>query len=455
VRYPEDKIKEAILHPDLDVRDTAIQYFDSSTDPDATVMPLAIQAIERYGRTGAFSFTHYLNLLPQTEQTISWVVGELQGDFQGPPEERHFYYLNLCRLLRHADIRLVGQRADEILHAPHFDPNERLAFRERLEMSGWDAEQCWQALRQCCEANRDKNDIEEFNLGHALRIVQALAQRPHDYQAQIITALAEQVHDFRHDARKWWQPLLANLAGEMRLQAAVPALVANLGHPYSFLSDQCMFALAKIGSDDVVAAVCDWFPRASRDFRLWASELLCKIHLDATVRRVLELLPGETDMAVRLNLCEALLDHFSSEGIEPARQLITRHELNAELRQLRSSLITTCKIMGARFPEFDAWHKEGKRDAEREWAQIQELRKLAFEAGGDLGLLVRKLKAKVAGKESEKKRLEAEVAEQERLLATRRWPRPVPGSTRPTRIGRNDPCPCGSGKKFKHCCMKR
>jgi preprotein translocase subunit SecA len=23
------------------------------------------------------------------------------------------------------------------------------------------------------------------------------------------------------------------------------------------------------------------------------------------------------------------------------------------------------------------------------------------------------------------------------------------------RVGRNDPCPCKSGKKFKHCCMKR
>jgi uncharacterized protein YecA (UPF0149 family) len=23
-----------------------------------------------------------------------------------------------------------------------------------------------------------------------------------------------------------------------------------------------------------------------------------------------------------------------------------------------------------------------------------------------------------------------------------------------TDVGRNDPCPCGSGKKFKHCCMK-
>ena len=31
-------------------------------------------------------------------------------------------------------------------------------------------------------------------------------------------------------------------------------------------------------------------------------------------------------------------------------------------------------------------------------------------------------------------------------------PKPItnPGS----RLGRNDPCPCGSGKKYKKCCMK-
>ena len=26
---------------------------------------------------------------------------------------------------------------------------------------------------------------------------------------------------------------------------------------------------------------------------------------------------------------------------------------------------------------------------------------------------------------------------------------------RPKKIGRNDPCPCGSGKKYKYCCMKK
>jgi hypothetical protein len=280
-----------------------------------------LPASRGYGRTTAFSFTHYLNLLPQTEQTIRWVTAELQRDLEGRPEDRHFYYLNLSRLLCHADIRLVAQHAPELFHAPHFDPRERLALRERLEMFGWDAQKCWQELRQYCEANRDKNNLEEFDLGHALRIVEALARQPHEYQERIVALLSEQIYDFRHDARKWLQPLMAKLAGEMRLQAAISPLAGNLGHPYSFLADQCMFALARIGSHEVVATVCDQFSRASRDFRLWASDLLCKIHLEVTVQRVLEILPGETDLAIRMNLCEALLDHFSFEGVQPAREL--------------------------------------------------------------------------------------------------------------------------------------
>jgi len=26
---------------------------------------------------------------------------------------------------------------------------------------------------------------------------------------------------------------------------------------------------------------------------------------------------------------------------------------------------------------------------------------------------------------------------------------------KPPRVGRNEPCPCGSGKKFKKCCLRR
>jgi uncharacterized protein len=33
-------------------------------------------------------------------------------------------------------------------------------------------------------------------------------------------------------------------------------------------------------------------------------------------------------------------------------------------------------------------------------------------------------------------------------------PTPAQMERKPPRIGRNDPCPCGSGKKFKRCCLK-
>src|ERR1035438_7112901 len=82
-----------------------------------------------------------------------------------------------------------------------------------------------------------------------------------------------------------------------------------------------------------------------------------------TVQRVLGLLPGETELPIRINLCEALVDHFSLDCIEPARQLIKQHELKPDVRHLRSSLISYCKIMGTRFPEFDVWEAEAKKEA--------------------------------------------------------------------------------------------
>jgi hypothetical protein len=50
MRLPEAKIKEALAHPDKLVRQEALLYFADCHSRDAEVMPLAIQAIETYGR---------------------------------------------------------------------------------------------------------------------------------------------------------------------------------------------------------------------------------------------------------------------------------------------------------------------------------------------------------------------------------------------------------------------
>jgi len=42
-----------------------------------------------------------------------------------------------------------------------------------------------------------------------------------------------------------------------------------------------------------------------------------------------------------------------------------------------------------------------------------------------------------------------------RVSITREPPPRKPAVIAGKRVGRNDPCPCGSGKKYKHCCGRK
>jgi hypothetical protein len=50
LRYPEDKIREAILDPDIDLWDRAVSYFAKSFATGTSLIPLVIMAVETYGR---------------------------------------------------------------------------------------------------------------------------------------------------------------------------------------------------------------------------------------------------------------------------------------------------------------------------------------------------------------------------------------------------------------------
>jgi len=60
MRLPDTKIKDAIGYPEKLVRQEALLYFADCYGRDAEVMPLAIKAIETYGRRGAFLYVYVL-----------------------------------------------------------------------------------------------------------------------------------------------------------------------------------------------------------------------------------------------------------------------------------------------------------------------------------------------------------------------------------------------------------
>jgi len=54
MRIQESKIKEAILHPEEEIRLKAVSYFADSHSQDETLMPLVIQTVEKYDKETAF-----------------------------------------------------------------------------------------------------------------------------------------------------------------------------------------------------------------------------------------------------------------------------------------------------------------------------------------------------------------------------------------------------------------
>jgi hypothetical protein len=427
MRLPETKIKEAILHPEKLVRQEALNYFADCFSRDPDVMPLAIKALETFGRRDAFQYVHVLSHLAQTEATLAWAVKELYRDVQ-PTAEYDGYLPALSRLLCEADPQLLLPRAEEILQAPGFDAELAETFQDNLGLAAWDADQCWAELERFCAEAIGEEDWSELDFDHASRVVKALARQGAKFVDRTLELLGREVGDFETDPMSCMEIHLVELAGEMRLERAVPLIVKKLHERGDNVEEECVDALGKIGTGDAAEAVTEGWPETSWEYRLYAAGALEKIHTDMTVRKCLELLPVEKDVGIKTNLATALLGQMAEEAIEPVRQMVLQRDYDSEGFDVPGRLVTVSTILGVTFPEYAEW----KRESEERWAEterrMQEVR------------------------ESWKNPPPPAPAWEPPPLAERKQA-PFVRADKP--VGRNDPCPCGSGKKFKNCCLKR
>ncbi len=145
-RLLELKIKEAVLHPEEEVRVAAAAYFAGSFSQNETIMPLVIQAVETYGREKAFRMLRAAERLAQTPATVEWLIRELRwrSDSADMNEDNHRFAIAL--ILYHAAPELLLQRKGLILAHPTFPDELRGPLRERLDMLSWDWDRGWAAL---------------------------------------------------------------------------------------------------------------------------------------------------------------------------------------------------------------------------------------------------------------------------------------------------------------------
>ncbi len=450
IRTPDSKIREAILFPVEYIRRMAAKYFSHAHAADETIMPLVIQAVEQYGREEALRLLRHAEGMPQTPATIEWICTELDKEWHVDDINIDNYCVALALILCRAPVELLDIGMADLQSFPG-ELADHLA--DRLEFARWDWDPLWQALVELAEET-DANSyrVTREQSRREAELVEALAR--HADKRDTVVAMLERL-ERDDDELAILEPYLLDVAGEMRISAAIPLLLKRLDDEDPFVAQCAQEGLEQIGGDEVVEQIALAWPAADSMSRVSASGVLESIHTDRSAEVCRRFFADEVDGDVQEFLVSALLGGMVPDAVGPIRELILGKKPGAA-RFFKAQLVAASTIMGVSFPEYDEWHREA---AAADWYDEPFDHRLRddfvegeegfegfdddfddeYDEGDEEDFEGRDVEGWVADLEEIREQFASWVG---------------PARSRKT-AGRNDPCPCGSGKKYKKCCLKK
>jgi hypothetical protein len=362
VRLPEAKIKQAILHPESEIRLTAVNYFAGSQSSDPEVMPLVIEAIEKYGRDSSFRLLRDAEHLVQTAATLDWLINELRWDFDTQDINADNLRFALGLVVLAASVDLLGKRKADIDCLTAFPAELRGPLDERLEMANWGVEKCWETLEELGRKTMKKSDFTANETRNASRIIESLARFRNERGDMVLNLLQGNYPAKGRQLMRWLEPEIIRLAGQMRLESTIPIMIGHLHSDEDSLIDAAETALIKIGTDAVVEAIADDWWDAGDDFRGVAADVLVEIHSDLCVKNCLDFLDFEDELETAVSLGHSVLSHFAFEAIEPVQEffMIEEDDWSADHFDLLYHLVASATIMDVRFPNYERWRQQAQ-----------------------------------------------------------------------------------------------
>ena len=446
MRLTDSQLKQAILHPEKLVRSAALSYFNESFTRDPQVTQLAIEATEKYGWKEVVR--HYHNAftnLPLTEDSLRWFLNDLKHDSDPDQEQWDVFRRALLQAVLEAEPALLAKYRDEIENLDVIEPDDVTHLHERLEFAERDPEKCWEQLQQHCEAIKSAKSFLAADTPHGKRLAEACARFPQQFGDRVVALLAHSPPGDAGDPAVWVEGFLIVAAGRMRLNAAAPLVVKKLHNEWDWISEEAQEALKRIGSPAVLDAICADYPSASWHFRNYATGVLENLPSDDSPARICELITREQDEFLAGQLGCGLANQFDLDAVEAARQVALADPDDMELQPIRELLVVTSLLSDQKFPELDAWRLESEAYMRREASWYTNIPTLSP------GKVTNRFSFDDAKKDTWNEEGPDETFEEEVLPPSS--PDTIRNFTK--RVGRNDPCPCGSGKKFKKCCLHK
>jgi hypothetical protein len=269
------------------------------------------------------------------------------------------YRFAVALVLCDAEPMLIAHRESEIRKAPLFPRELGKSLAETAVAASWSWDVTWKKFLDCADRISRARKWSGYDHRRIHSLVRLLA-RYRNGEAQVLALLRRENHGIEPGLAEWFDSYIVQLAGLMRLDAAISYLIERSHLAEDDVADECGDALGRIGTDAVVVAIDSDWDCGDSNFRNIMCSALEKIHTDLSANTCLEYLCDEQDGDVQLELGHALLAHFEFEGVELIQQLVEGDEedLHPDERGLRSQLVAAATIMEATFPEYDQWHDD-------------------------------------------------------------------------------------------------
>lgn len=437
MRLTATQLVDGFGHENVFVRDQILRYFKHKPDVPVELTHRAIHWIDQHGWTDLAIWPHAITKCLLDEEAMLWTLEQIPALREAEPEST--LSSHLASWIAEGPIELLRKHRSKIASSPWlndgFFPNRQAPIElidERLHIWDQPPEACWDQLVAHCQAVSDVESFGEANIPWAKRLLEPIASAG--------DVFADRVMDwFRKESQtqggwhEWMTGMMLILSGKLRLEDASPYLIQAFEADSDWCSESASNALSNIGTPESHRYIADQYLSLPWHARLYLSSVLENISCDEAVDNIIPLLEDEGEDGLRVNLAIAAISQFDDAAIEFAESVFEENPEDPERRELIGRLFALVSIADIDHPDKSDWQEMLEQDDKRMREHLSsDIFKMLLEG-------VKQEQLELNGK---KHRVDSGVEQV-----------PVPKASN-RRIGRNDPCPCGSGKKYKKCCIR-
>lgn len=412
------EMKSRLLDERDDVREYAADYLADCWAADADILPLILEGFRRYGTDNAhrmmlqaFRFT----MPDEVVEPLTKLISEVKS-----LDARKSISFALAQMSPESFIQ-----HEDMLRCSLFDVQmlRRLRVRKDLLELKLSGEEHFKELRMLSEiCDKSESWPKEVELGAHEILIDELRKQGVPEEADVVHLLSQ----YADNSGDWMELFLVNLAGARRLTAAIPQLVRRLHSDSYVLLEECLSALTRMNEPSTIELLKNEWAEGSWTFKNFAIGIMSRSKTRLSEETLLNLLKTEEDNSICTMICMALCRLGSAAGIEATLQMIDFGYTDS-LCQLEHEILPAAAILGIELPEGEKWL------ADRNAARKEERSKIRRIDDGH-------------SRPGPRPSLSEPALSEKRETVTSTIRRQV------ERVGRNDQCPCGSGKKYKKCC---